>query len=76
MYLLSAIFRLSTPVAVCFFAARVAVAETTTVGRRRRMPLKRGRPVCWLSTRASISGIDATAQRARAFRRHRKTALS
>src|SRR5260370_19569633 len=32
MYLLSAICRLSAPVAVCFFAASVAVAETTTVG--------------------------------------------
>ena len=32
MYLLFAIRRLSAPVAVCIFAANVAVAETTTVG--------------------------------------------
>jgi hypothetical protein len=32
MYLLSAICRLSAPLAVCIFAASVAVAETTTVG--------------------------------------------
>jgi hypothetical protein len=32
MYLLSAICRLSAPVAVCSIAANAAVAETTTVG--------------------------------------------
>ncbi|SDR64075.1 hypothetical protein SAMN05519103_09367 [Rhizobiales bacterium GAS113] len=72
MYPLSAIYRLSAPVAVCIFAASVAVAETTTVGTVDKVQAQvsatqAGQTRALATTRASISGIDATAETARAF---------
>ncbi len=67
------ICRLLAPVAVCIFVANVAVAEPMTVGAvdkvQAQVEAKPGRPVRWLSNRKSISGIDATARKARACRR-------
>ena len=70
----SAICRLSVPLAASIFRASIAVAETTTVGAVDKVQAhvddtQSGQTRAWLSTRSSISEIDATAEKARASRR-------
>ena len=68
------ICRLLAPLAVCIFVANVAVAEPMTVGAVDKVQAQveatqAGQTVGWLSNRKFISGIDATAEKGRAFRR-------
>ena len=68
------ICRLSVPLAASIFRASIAVAEPMTIGAVDKVQAqveatKPGRPVGWLSNRESNSGIDATAEKGRAFRR-------
>jgi hypothetical protein len=64
---MSAICRLSVLLAVSIFSASVAVAEPRTVGAVDKVQAhvddtQSGQTRAWLSTRSSISEIDATAQ--------------
>ena len=75
-----AICRLSVPLAASIFRASIAVAQTMTVGAvtmtvgavdkvQAQVEAMQAGQTRALSNRKSISGIDATVQKARAYRR-------
>jgi hypothetical protein len=70
----SAICRLSVPLAASIFRASIAVAEPTTVGAVDKVQAQveatqAGQTRALVVNRTSISGINATAEKARASRR-------